>query len=278
VDFSFGLASTVFPQILGELKCRTLAMNNYVDASHFADPLTEVLDESATIMRSLGYEIGFKIDPGVEKIALVDERGIWYTSLRLLTIVTKLFLETHRDHEPYTIAVPVQATEEIDRIAADYNVTVVRIRNSHSAMMEATKDPAIRFVGGTRGGFIFPEFLSASDGMYSACRILDMIAKTGHQLSELDRTLPKRHQSSVSVPCPYEARGTVMRKAMEHSDGMERLLVDGVRISKDGVTVLLAPDKEEALFTVTAEADDPEVAAATRDLYAEHVSRWRDDT
>ncbi len=277
VDYSFGLASNVFPQILGELKCRTLAMNNYLDSSHVADPLGEVLDESATIMRSLGYEIGFKIDPGVEKIALVDERGIWYTSLRLLTIVTKLFLETTKDTQPFKIAVPVQATEEIELVAADYNVEVVRIRNSHSAMMEATKDPAIMFVGGTRGGFIFPEFLAASDGMYSACRILEMIAVSGYQLSELDKVLPKRHQSTVSVPCPFELRGTVMRKAMEHSENMERLLVDGVRISANGVTVLLAPDKEEALFTITAEANDATVAAATRDSYAALVSRWRDE-
>ncbi|MBK6291940.1 MAG: NTP transferase domain-containing protein [Candidatus Kapabacteria bacterium] len=276
VDYSFGLAATVFPQILGELKCRTLGMNSYVDASHFADPLAEVLDESSIIMRSLGYEIGFKIDPGVEKIALVDERGIWYTSLRLLSIVTKLFLDTNRQHEPYLIAIPVQATEEIEKIAAGYNVEVVRIRNSHGAMMEATKDDRVRFVGGTRGGFIFPEFLQASDGMYTACRILDMLAQTDHQLSELDRTLPKRHQSTVSVPCPYEARGTVMRKAMEHSEGMQRLLVDGVRVSKDGVTVLLAPDKEEALFTITAEADSADQARSTRDTYAELVTQWRD--
>lgn len=277
VDYSFGLASTVFPQILGELKCRTLAMNAYVDASHFADPLAAVLDESSTIMKSLGYEIGFKIDPGVEKIALVDERGIWYTSLRLLTIVTKLFLETNKHHEPYSIAVPVQATEEIEQIVKGYNVEVVRIRNSHSAMMEATKDSNIRFVGGTRGGFIFPEFLAASDGMYTACRILDMLAETNFLLSELDLSLPKRHQSTISVPCPYESRGTVMRRAMEHSDGKQRLLVDGVRVSTDGVTVLLAPDKEEALFTITAEADSSDQALSTRDTYAELVTRWRDE-
>ncbi|MBK9184565.1 MAG: hypothetical protein IPM83_16050 [Ignavibacteria bacterium] len=60
--------------------------------------------------------------------------------MRLLSIVTKLFLDTNRQHEPYLIAIPVQATEEIEKIAAGYNVEVVRIRNSHGAMMEATKD------------------------------------------------------------------------------------------------------------------------------------------
>jgi mannose-1-phosphate guanylyltransferase/phosphomannomutase len=268
----------VFPQILGELNCRTLAMNNYVDSAHFADPLTDVLDESATIMRSLGYQIGFKIDPGAEKLALVDERGMWYTSLRLLTIVTKLFLETHKHRAPYSIAVPVQATEEIEEIAAEYNVVVKRIRNSHSAMMEATKDSNVAFVGGTRGGFIFPEFLNASDGLYTACKILEMLAVTGLKLSDLDRDLPKRYQSTTMAACPYEARGTVMRRAMEHSEGKERLLVDGVRVREGNATVLLLPHKEEELFIVTAEAPSVEVAEELKNRYVGLVESWRTGT
>ena len=276
VDYSFGLAATVFPQILGELKCRELAMNNYVDASHNADPLEEVLDESAVIMRSLGYEIGFKIDSGAEKIALVDERGIWYTSLRLLTIVTKLVLETYRHREPYAIAVPVQATQELDEIIKGHDVELIRIRNSHLAMMEATRNENVLFVGGTRGGFIFPEFLAAADGMFTACRILQMVAQTGHQLSELDKSLPKRHQSTIGVQCPWEFKGRVMRRAMEHSDRMQRLLVDGVKILNGHKTVLLAPDKEHALFMVTAEADSQQEALNERDMYANLVAQWRD--
>ncbi len=276
VDYSFGLAATVFPQILGELKCRVLSMNNYVDVSHFADPLSDALGESANIMRSLGYEIGIKIDPGAEKIALVDERGFWYTGLRLLTIVTKLFLDTHRHLEPYVIAVPVQATREIEDIAKDYNVEIIRIRNTHGAMMEATKNERVRFVGGTRGGFIFPEFFVAADGLYSACRILQMLAQTGHHLSEMDSTLPKRHQITKEVLCPWESKGTVMRRAMEYSEGHSRQLVDGVKVLDGSLSVLLVPDREHPLFNVTAEADTEAQAIEECDRYVSFVASWRD--
>jgi len=275
-DYSHGMAASVAPRVLGDLDCRVLAMNTYVDTAHIADPLSESLDESATIMRSLGYELGFKFDPGAERIALVDERGIWYTSLRLLTIVTKLFLETHKHLTPFSIAVPVQATKEVDMVAAEYGVTVIRIRNSHGAMMEATKIPDVRFVGGTRGGFIFPEFLFASDGLFSVCSIMQMIAQTGLHLSDLDRTLPKRHQSTVEVPCPWEARGTVMRHAMEHSEGKRRDLVDGVTIHDESRTVIIMPHKENATFVVTAEADDAASAEELRRDYETLVQRWRD--
>lgn len=276
MDYSYGLAVNVMPQILGDLKVRALSMNNYMDATRSADPLKSSLDESASLMRSLGFELGIKIDPSAERLVLIDERGISYTAQRLLTMMTKLFLETHVQREPYTIAVPVQATQEIEMIANGHNVQIKRIRSSHGGMMEATRDSQVLFVGGTRGGFIFPEFLSASDGMFTACKLLEMVAATGYTLSDLDRTLPKRHLLQQSVPCAWESKGTVMRRAMEHSENKQRLLVDGVKILDGTVSILLVPDREEATFTVTAEADTADKAQRELDRYAALVAQWRD--
>jgi mannose-1-phosphate guanylyltransferase/phosphomannomutase len=276
VDYSYGLAANVMPQILGELKVRVLAMNNYVDATHFADPLQPSLNESGAIMRSLGYELGIKIDPGAERLLLIDERGISYQSQRLLTMMTKLFVDTHVDREPYVIAVPVQATQEIEQVVEGHQIEVRRIRSSHGGMMDATRDENVLFVGGTRGGFIFPEFLSASDGMFTACRILEMVAQTQYSLSDLDRTLPKRHQFTNSIPCPWENKGTVMRRAMEHSEGKQRLLVDGVKIHDGSASVLLVPDREDAQFLVTAEADTQDAAQRELERYTALVTQWRD--
>ncbi len=276
VDYSYGLAANVLPQILGELKVGVLSMNNYIDATRFADSLEQSLDESAAIMRSLGYELGIKIDPGAERLVLLDERGISYTSQRLLTMMTKLFVDTHVHREPYAIAVPVQATQEIEQVVSGHQIHVRRIRSSHSGMMEATRDPQVLFVGGTKGGFIFPEFLSASDGMFSACRLLEMVAQTGYSISDLDRTLPKRHLATTSVPCAWERKGTVMRRAMEHSEGKERMLVDGVKIHEGSHTILLVPDREDAKFNIVAEADTQTTAQRECERYASLVAQWRD--
>lgn len=275
VDYSYGTSSLVFPRVLGRLGCDVVALNTYVDVNRSSDPMRGSLDKAATIMQSLGYHVGVRIDYGGERVTLLDERGIWYQGLRLLTLVTKLFLDAHRSLEPYTIAVPVQAPAEIETIAADHKVKVARIRNSHAAMMEATRDPDVKFVGGTRGGFIFPDFLIAVDGMYAACKILEMIARTGYLLSELDQTLPKRHQTIIEVQCDWEQRGQVMRKAMQHSEGMNRLLVDGVKIFQGNQSVLIVPDKERALFIIAAEADSEVESGLLATTYANFVKQWR---
>ncbi len=277
IDYSFGLASNIFPHILGKFKATVVSMNNYMDAARpYSDTTTdEEAAESAAVIRSLGYELGFKIDAGAEKAAIADERGAWYSRQRLLTIVTKLFLESNKHRPTYSIAIPVVASNEIDAIAKDYDVNVIRIKNTHTAMMDITQNKDVAFVGGTRGGFIFPEFLFASDGMFTVAKVMEMLAVTGLKLSDLDKSLPRRYQHQANIPCQWENKGTVMRRAMEHSEHNERLLIDGVKIFEDNNnSVLLLPDREKASFIVIAESDTNDEATALMERYSVLVEDW----
>lgn len=278
IDYSFGLASSIFPSILGKLGAEVLSLNNYVDGSKFhPDPNDDEseTDNTGKIMSSLGYQLGFRMQAGAEKISVIDERGVWYSHSRLLSILIKLFLETNREREPYKIAVSIVAPSEIEMIAADYNVEVIRIKNSHSAMMEATIDKDVLFVGGIYGGFIFTDFLFASDGMYTVGKMLEMLAKTEFTTSQLDNILPKRYQTVINVVVPWEAKGTVMRKAMEHSENLRRELVDGVKIFEDDNSVLLLPDKEKAAFIVCGEGETELKANRIAEKYASLINRWK---
>jgi mannose-1-phosphate guanylyltransferase/phosphomannomutase len=276
IDYSNGLASAVFPSILGRLSANVVAVNSYMDITRaFSDTRTDVeARETASIIKALGYELGFKIDASAEKIAVVDDQGEWYPPLRLLTLVTKLFLEANKHREPYTIAVPVLASSEIEDIVRDYNVNVIRIKNNHSAMMEATQNKDVLFVGDTRGRFIFTEYLFASDGMFSLAKVLEMLALTGHRLSEFNASLPRRYQRQISVPCKWEKKGTVMRKAMEYSEGKDRVLIDGVKIFENDSAIVLLPDRERAAFFVFAESSTPEKAERLAQHYARYVEEW----
>ncbi|MCS7170301.1 MAG: hypothetical protein NZ949_06715, partial [Candidatus Kapabacteria bacterium] len=272
VDYSCGLAAALFPHILGTLGCQAFAVNNYVDPLGRTPPAEDSL--LAEAMRALGCEIGLRIDYGAERIGVMDRHGMWYSPPRLLTLMLKLFLHTHRHDAPFVVAVPVAASSEVEQVAEEYHVQVLRVRNSHSAMMEATRDPAVRFVGGTRGDFIFPEYLFAADGMFSAAKLLEMLALTGWELSELDARLPRRYQRELSVPCPWERKGSVLRRAMEYP-AADRQLIDGVKLFDGGSSVLIFPDRQASAMVVIAEAATPEEADALAYRYQELVRKWQ---
>ena len=273
VDYSCGLAAQLFPQILGRLGCRSFALNNIVEAAGECPPLEEPLVAQA--MRALGCQVAFRIDPGAEWIAVMDQQGRWYPSMRLLTLVLKLFLLLNVAHEPYAIAVPMAASMEVEQVAAQHNVRIVRVGNSHSAMMEATRDPEVRFVGGTRGGFIFPEFLFAADGMFSAAKLLEMLARSPYDLAELDLQLPRRFQQELLVPCPWGRKAAVLRRALEYP-ARERLLLDGVKLLlEDGSTVVLFPEQQTAHMVLITDADSEELARQHAQSFAELIQQWQ---
>jgi mannose-1-phosphate guanylyltransferase/phosphomannomutase len=232
------------------------------------------MNEAGEIMRNLNYNLGFTLESGAEKIALIDQRGKWYSSQRLLSIVTKLFLETNKDKLPFKIAISITATNEIDLIAKEYDVEVVRIRNNHSAMMEATTDEKIKFVGGIYGGFIFPEFLFASDGMYSVGKIIEMLAQTQWKLSEIDDMIPVRYQEVLSVECPWSKRGQIMRSLMNFSENKKRELIEGVKIFDGDESVLFMPAKETASFNIYAESDSKEKCSELINKYRNQLNIW----
>jgi mannose-1-phosphate guanylyltransferase/phosphomannomutase len=281
LDFSYGVASVLLPNLLGSLGPEVVTLNGYLDPTRMAREREEVeaaMKKLGEVVTSLGYDFGFLIDPGAEKIHAVSETGDSIHNYRLLSIVTKLVLETNKG-QIKKIAVPIVASSEIEMIARSYGVEVLYTRNNHSAMMDATNDKEVSFVGGTRGGFIFPEFLFSIDGMYAVAKIMEMVARTGMTLGQLNSELPRRAAVERTVECPWELKGKVMRKAMEHSQNHPRLLIDGVKIFfDDNDWALLIPDKERPLFHIVVETEKHERSAQLALEYERLVKEWKEET
>jgi mannose-1-phosphate guanylyltransferase/phosphomannomutase len=182
----------------------------------------------------------------------------------LLLIVTDLYLRTHQAKK---IAVPVGASMGIDEIAQEYALEVVRVANSHLAMMEVHRQGEVDFVGGTRGGFIFPGFQMGADAMLAAVKILEMMALTKSRLGALRSKFDHLERQTVSVPCPWAKKGTVMRKLITASEDKRRQLIDGVRIFEDNGWVLVIPDRLRAAFNIVAESKSKETTSHLIDNY-----------
>jgi mannose-1-phosphate guanylyltransferase / phosphomannomutase len=282
IDYSNGIASTIFPIILGSFDCQVVALNAHLDPKRLTRDKYEFdysVKQLSHIVTSLKYDIGCLIDAGGEKLFLVNEHGQAIDSERLLTIVADLFMRTAPGVK--TIAVPITSSGEIDLLAARRGVTVVKTRNSHAAMMEAARNKLAEFVGGTKGGFIFSKFFFATDAMYSVAKILEMMALAGKRLGDIDESLPKLHVARRNVNCSWEHKGKVMRHIMRDTEGKRRDLVDGVKVYFDGghgaVSALLIPDKERPLFHINVEAHDQEKADSLANQYEKNVIRWRDE-
>lgn len=281
VDYSSGIASSIFPNILGSLHVQVLSQNAFLDAKKLTrneEEYNEAVVQLSHIVTSLGYDVGFLLDAGAEKCFVVDENGKFINNDRLLTLVTYLFLSAYPDVKK--IAVPVTASAEIDLIAQHMGVEVVKTRDSHLSLMEAATREDIKFVGGTKGGFIFTDFLFASDGMYSVAKILEMMALTNTRFGKLDQQVPKLHMNRRVIHVPWDKKGKVMRYLMKETDHYpQRILLDGVKLILDhtaSTSVLLWPDRSKPSFHILAESKERELADLLIAQYEEKIVEWRD--
>lgn len=284
IDYSYGIASSIFPNILGKLGAEVVSLNAYIDRTRLTrtrEEFTAACQHVSNIVRSLSSDLGILLDAGAEKVFLSDERGNFLEEDRVATVVTKMYLEARRrlGTPIRKLACPISASSEMDALAEEYGVTVLRTPNTHGGMMNAVlADPELGYVAGTRGGFIFPEFLFATDAMFSVAKILEMMAVTGWRIGDVDRDMIRLHRDSRTVPCPWQAKGRVMRHAMNASEPYERQLVDGIKIVFARHTwVLLIPSKEHEFFLVNAEAPTQEEASRLAAEFEEKVAEWRDN-
>jgi mannose-1-phosphate guanylyltransferase / phosphomannomutase len=282
IDYSNGVASTIFPIILGSFDCQVVALNAHLDPRKLTRDKYEFdysMKQLSHIVTSLKYDMGCLIDGGGERLFLVNENGDAFDSDRLLTVVADMFLQTHKDVE--SIAVPITSSGEIDLLADRHKVKVVKTRNSHLAMMEAATNKGIRFIGGTKGGFIFTDFFFATDAMYSLAKLLEMMAHADKRLGEFDTEIPRLYGARRTVNCSWEHKGKVMRHIMADTDAYRRDLVDGVKVympeGTPGISILMIPDKERPLFHISAEAREQQAADRLALEYEKKVIAWRDE-
>ncbi len=281
VDYSSGIGSSIFPNILGSFHSQVLSQNAYLDAKKITrtqEEFEQSVSQLSHIVTSLGYDVGFILDAGAERCLVVDENGKFIETDRLLTLVTYLFLTVYPNVKK--IAVPITASAEIDLIAEHMGVEVVKTRDSHLSLMEAAIKDDIKFVGGTTGGFIFTDFLFASDGMYSVAKILEMLALAGTRFGQLDKQVPKLQMNKKTIHVPWDKKGRVMRYLMKDTDNQpHRILLDGVKLildNKKSTSVMMWPDRAKQLFHVHAESADKELAEILISQYEEKIVEWRD--
>lgn len=276
VNFSHGVTSTILPNIVGDFDIETVTLDSHLDSSKQTRSPEEfhvALQQLSYIVTSLKYDAGFLIDAGGEKIYLVDDRGRILSYDRFLSLVVYLYLTLYPKTKK--IAVPIQASGEIDIVAKKYFTEIVRVKDSHFAIMNATTDPEVELAGGTKGGVIFPGFSFATDGMFTIMKILELTARSHKKFSEIEKKTPRLFMAKNNVFCTKDQKGKIMRKLVEDTEGKKRQLIDGIKIFLDEYKwVLCIPDSEREIFHVNAEARTQKEAVELVREYSSRIKRY----
>jgi len=274
LDYSHGSSSVIFPRILGRLAVETVALNAILDAARITRTREEYdkgMRHLGAISRSLNADLGVMLDTGGEKIFLVDERGDPIPDLLALQVVCLLACRQARRG---VVGVPVTASRNIEKIAARFGMEVVRTRTLPRSLMETAAREGVVFAGDGQGGYVFPGFQPAFDGMFAVAKLLELLGAEERSVSDILREIPPTTLIQRTVPCAWEHKGALMRMLAIHAKGKPSQFIDGVKVFEGEDWALAYPSQDAAYFHLVVEAEDRELAGRMADHYADLFTTW----
>jgi mannose-1-phosphate guanylyltransferase/phosphomannomutase len=271
MDYGYGSASSVIPNVLSKLGADVLSVNPYpstAGASTFDG--TAHGTRVAELVGTAKAHLGAVIDPDGERIVLVDDRGrVLDHGQALLAVVTLVT----RARDEARIALPVSTSRAAERIIADAGAEVVWTKLSGPNLQDVAASEGVALAASHDGGFIFPDFLPAFDATAAFVNLLELLARCDVSLSDVVAALPEVHTAHDTVGTAFEDKGALMRKLVEQMKDEDVLLVDGVKVNHGAAWALMLPDPEEPLTHVWAEGEDDDQA---RDLVQRYSARVRE--
>ena len=274
LDYSYGSSAVIFPRILGHLGVETVALNSILDPARITRSQEEFdkgMGHLATISRSLSADFGVMLDTGGEKIFLVDGKGDILPDATALQVVCLLAC---RQAGKGLAGVPVTASRNVEKIAARFGMEVVRTRTLPRSLMEAAAGEGVAFAGDGAGGFVFPRFQPAFDGMFAIVKIMELLAAEGRGLADILREIPPTVLIHRKIPCAWENKGSLMRMLTTHAKGKPSQFIDGVKVFEGEDWALVYPSQDEAYFHLVVESGDGRTAERIASEYTDLFVSW----
>jgi mannose-1-phosphate guanylyltransferase/phosphomannomutase len=263
IDYSYSPASLTLPHLLGDLGAEVLSVRAFNEQHHVsmgAEELGANIHEVQRLVRTMEADLGLVIDPGAERLYVVDDTGAEVPLEKALLLYVKLVAQGAERGEK--VVLPLTVTHLAEELVEPFGVQVERTKVSLPALAQAASGEGVVFAGSLGGGYIFPGFLPAFDAVMSLGKLLELLAPEARPLSEQLAEIPTSTLVHKTVACPWALKGTVMRTATEHlqreaaAGGAQIGLLDGVQLHRDDGWVQLLPDADEPVFHVYAEGAD----------------------
>jgi len=274
LDYGFGTASFVMPNVLAKLGADVLSVNPYASTAGATEfDRAEHAAKVGELVLASGANLGAVIDPDGEQITLVDDAGKVVSDDDALFAFVSLVGDTQ---DKPKIGFPVSAPRALEELCETKGAEVVWTKLSAPHLMEVASSGELALAASQEGGFIFPAFLPAYDATAALVNLLGMLAETEQSLSGLVGQAPDVHVAQKDVETPWEQKGMLMRTMVEQLKDRELVLVDGVKVLHDDGWALVLPDPDEQVTHVWAEGSSQDEAQKLVDEYAQRIEQILD--
>lgn len=273
VDLLYGNTSMIYPAILNNLGIENVILDAYFDDRKLSKLHTHIelaRENIAQIIRSLKMGVGFMIYPHGKQLEIFTDEGKMLTGDQALLAMLWLLNLTTPEGEKTKVYLPVWAPDVCDKELKNLEITRGKMHN-----LTANELSKYDFIGTTDKEFAFSEFGINSDAMFASVKLVELLAKSGEQLSNLVARSGRYHFIHQQIGCDISLKGTLMRKFSEEAMGKEVSFLDGVKIMEDGNFVVMVPDQYGDTIHLYIQAKNETIGGEMLTKYATKIAEWK---
>lgn len=256
LDCVRGAGGTSIPRLLEALGCQVTAINLEADGRfpRAPEPIPENLGDLSRLVRESGADIGMAVDPDVDRLALVDERGAPIGEDYTLAFAVRAVLQGFRSEAgSATVVVNLSTSLVVEDAAREHGAEFFRapVGEAHVARMIQEKGAVIGGEG--NGGVILPSVHIGRDAPIGVALILQLLLESGETVSGLVAGAPRYHIVKAKAPRGADLTPAyqALRKRFADATVDDR---DGLRLSWPDRWVHLRPSGTEPIIRCIAEA------------------------
>jgi phosphomannomutase len=252
LDCVRGAGAGIMLPLLQRLGCDVTGINLEADGRfpRPPEPVAENLGDLERLVRETGADIGFAVDPDVDRLAIVDETGRAIGEDYTLALAARVVLEAR----PGVVVTNLSTSRIVDDVAAEAGSRVIRAPVGEVNVASRMRDEGAPIGGEGNGGVILTELHLGRDAPVGAALLLQLLAGTGRRLSEIVGAYPRYAIVKDKLDRPNASLDSVYHALTSAFAGADVDRQDGVRFSWPDRWVHIRPSGTEPIVRVIAEA------------------------
>lgn len=265
VDAVNSVGGVIIPQLLRALGVETVVELNCAptgDFAHTPEPIPENLTGISDLMASGVADVGFVVDPDVDRLAIVCEDGKMFGEEYTLVSVADYVLA----HTPGNTVSNLSSSRALRDVTTAHGGTYQASAVGEVNVTTLMKEIGAVIGGEGNGGVIYPELHYGRDALVGVALFLTLLAKSGKKVSELRKQYPAYEIFKTKLQLTPDINVDEILEAVKGKYAGEKITdIDGVKIDFEQAWVHLRKSNTEPIIRIYSEAHTAAEAEALAD-------------
>lgn len=260
LDANGGAGGPLGRALLDSLQTRPVCVGCHADGdfAHTPEPTAENLRDISPRVAKESSDIGFALDPDADRLALIDEMGLYIGEELTLALAVKQRLS--QDRGP--VVINMSTSRLVEDLAREAGCPCHRSAVGEANVVDRMKEKGALIGGEGNGGVIDPRVGWVRDPFIGMALVLELMASTGKKLSALVAELPRYHIVKEKYTVPAEQLPTLFESLTKRWSDARINREDGLRLDWADRWVHVRPSNTEPIVRVIAEAKSEDEARA----------------